>query len=90
MAERSTPQGLGELALAPHHLHDARLSRSLLLGLWLLSVLPADGSYTSLTEIAQAVGMTRSSAHRYVTTLLTVGLVEREPSTRKYRLAHVG
>jgi DNA-binding IclR family transcriptional regulator len=30
--------------------------------------------------------MNTSTTHRYVTTLLAVGLLERDPSTRKYRL----
>ncbi len=86
---QSALPGLGGVLMsAPEHLEDARLSRSLLLGLLLLSTLPADGSYVSLTELARRMDMTMSTAHRYVYTLVKVGLLERNPSTRKYRLAY--
>ncbi len=77
------------LALAPEYLEDTRMSRSLLVGLLLLSAMPADGSRMSLTEVARTLGLTISTAHRYVYTLVTIGLLERDPSTRKYRLAYV-
>lgn len=82
--------GLRDVLARADQLDDARMSRSLLLGLLLLSTLPADGSYVSLTEVARTVGMTMSTAHRYVHTLVTVGLLERKSSTRKYRLAYGG
>jgi hypothetical protein len=77
------------LAMAPEQLDDPRLSRSLLLGLLLLSALPADGSYTGLTVLARTLGMSMSTAHRYASTLLAVGLLDRDPTTRQYRLAYV-
>jgi hypothetical protein len=66
----------------------ARLSRSLIYGLMLLAALPADGCYASLTALARSLDMSMSSAHRYVSTLLAVGLVERDPLSRQYRLAY--
>jgi hypothetical protein len=84
--------GLSELrdvlARAPEQLDDPRLSRSLLLGLLLLSALPMDGGYAGLTTLARALGMSMSTAHRYASTLVAVGLLERDPATRQYRLAH--
>jgi IclR helix-turn-helix domain len=77
------------LASAPEHLDDPRLSRSLLLGLLMLCALPADGSYTGLTVISRTLGMSMSTAHRYASTLLAAGLLERDPATRQYRLACV-
>jgi DNA-binding IclR family transcriptional regulator len=38
-------------------------------------------------EIAGELGMSPSTAHRYLQTLLELGLVERSPRTRRYRLA---
>jgi biotin operon repressor len=68
---------------------DPRLSTSLIFGLMLLVALPADGRYTSLTALARSLEMSVSTAHRYVSTLHSVGLVERHEQTRQYRLAHV-
>jgi predicted transcriptional regulator len=67
-------------------LDDRRLSRSLLSGLLVLSLLPADGSYVGIVEMAQSAGMHNSKVHRYVTTLVAAGLVQRDPATRRYRL----
>jgi hypothetical protein len=69
-------------------LSDRRLSRSLLQGLSMLAAMPVDGGCIGNAELADALGMTLSSAHRYVTTLVAAGLVEREPITRKYRIAN--
>jgi DNA-binding MarR family transcriptional regulator len=71
-------------------LEDARLSRSLLCGLWLLAAFPADGSYVGNGEMADKLGMPISTAHRYIATLVAVGLVERDPASRRYRLANAG
>lgn len=66
---------------------DRRLSRSLLAGLLVLSCFPADGGSLGIAELARILDMNTSTTHRYVTTLLTVGLLERDPVTRRYRLA---
>lgn len=63
------------------------LSRSLLAGLLLLSSFPEDGEYLGNAEVARLLGMNASTAHRYISTLVEVGLLERDPSTRRYRLA---
>jgi hypothetical protein len=71
----------------PAQMEDRRLSRSLLSGLLVLSCFPADGGYLGIAEIARMLDMNTSTTHRYVTTLLAVGLLERDSATRKYRLA---
>jgi hypothetical protein len=68
-------------------LDDGRLSRSLLSGLLILAAMPSDGGYVSNAQIARVLGMKPSTAHRYVSTLLAAGLLERDPSSRRYRLA---
>jgi hypothetical protein len=78
------------LEAAPWQLEDERLSRSLLLGLLLLAVFPEDGSYLGNTEVARILDINMSTAHRYIATLVAVGLLERDPVTRKYRLADGG
>lgn len=63
-----------------------RLSRSLLLGLLVLACFPQDGGSLAVSDIAERLGMSPSTTHRYMTTLLAVGLLEQEPRTRRYRL----
>ncbi len=74
------------LAREPDQLEDSRLSRSLLAGLLLLATFPTDGGYLGNAEIARLLDMNASTTHRYLSTLVSVGLVERDPSTRRYRL----
>jgi DNA-binding transcriptional ArsR family regulator len=86
--------GLGDVraafAAGLERLEGGRLSHSLLSGLLMLASLPADGSYVSITEFARTLDMSPSTVHRYVSTLMVVGLVERDPRTRCYRLADAG
>jgi IclR-like helix-turn-helix domain-containing protein len=70
----------------PSQTDDPRLSRSLLRGLSILMCFPDDGSERGIVELAGDVGMSPSTAHRYATTLVELGLLERCPNSRKYRL----
>jgi hypothetical protein len=74
------------LAREPSQMEDNRLSRSLLAGLLMLASFPTDGSYLGNAEIARLLDMNPSTTHRYVSTLVAVGLLERDPATRRYRL----
>jgi IclR helix-turn-helix domain len=71
----------------PEQMDDRRLSRSLLAGLLVLSCFPSSGGSLGIAELARTLSMNTSTTHRYVTTLLAVGLLERDPTTRRYRLA---
>jgi hypothetical protein len=71
----------------PGLMDDPRISTSLMRGLLVIAALPRDGDYVRLSDIAELLGIGLSTAHRYVTTLLVVGLVERDPASRRYRLA---
>ena len=64
-----------------------RLSRSLLLGLLVLASFPPDGGSLSVSDIAGRLGMSPSTTHRYLSTLLAVGLLEQDPRTRRYQVA---
>jgi DNA-binding MarR family transcriptional regulator len=64
-----------------------RLSRSLLLGLLVLASFPGDGASLAVSDIAAQLGMSPSTTHRYLTTLLAVGLLEQDPRSRRYRIA---
>jgi hypothetical protein len=81
--------GAGEVAFQafPEQLDDPRLSRSLLRALMILASFPADGTARALTDVANQLDMAASTAHRYVSTFVEVGLLERDPDSRKYRLA---
>lgn len=68
---------------------DPRMSRSLLRGLSLLTAFGPDGGARGIVELADELGMSPSTAHRYALTLVEVGLLERCPRTRKYRLPQV-
>lgn len=71
----------------PSEMKDRRLSHSLLTGLFVLASMPTDGSYVGIGQIARATHLNTSTTHRYVTTLVAVALVERDPRTRRYRAA---
>lgn len=73
----------------PSDISDPRLSRSLLRGLSLLTGFGPDGSERGIVELAEELGMSPSTAHRYALTLVELGLLERCPKTRKYRLPDI-
>jgi predicted transcriptional regulator len=82
------PDSSDVLGLIDQQPQAERFSRSLLCGLALFAALPADGSYVGITELARRLGMSNSTAHRYASTLVAVGLLERDSNTREYRLGH--
>lgn len=63
-----------------------RMSRSLLLGLLVLACFPGDGSSLAVTDVASRLEMSPSTTHRYLATLLAVGLLDQDPRTRRYHL----
>jgi hypothetical protein len=69
---------------------DPRFSRSLLRALMVLASYPADGTARSVSEVAKQLGMGISTAHRYTSTFAEVGVLERDPISRQYRLARNG
>jgi hypothetical protein len=70
----------------PRDTDDPRLSRSLLRGLSILTCFGPDGGERGIVELAGDLGMSPSTAHRYALTLVELGLLERCPKSRKYRL----
>ena len=67
-----------------------KISTSMLRGLYLLAALPKDGSAVKIVEFARETGISQSTAHRYLNTLVAVGLVDRDAKTRGYRRAQSG
>lgn len=72
---------------AQRHPPDRRLPRSLLGGLMMLASFPRDGSYLANTAVARQLGINPRTSHRYLGAVVEAGLLERHPSTRRYRLA---
>ncbi len=66
--------------------NDRRISRSLLRGLAVLACF--DDESLGLMEIADRLGISPSTLHRYLLTLVQVGLLEQSQETRKYALAN--
>jgi len=65
-------------------LDDLRLSRSLILGLFVLTAIPNDGSTIDHCELADRIGMNSSTLNVYTRTLVAAGLVARDEGRRKY------
>ncbi|MEW2354115.1 IclR family transcriptional regulator [Spirillospora sp. NPDC029432] len=61
-------------------------SQSLERGLAVLSAFSETGPVLGIADISRAVGLTRSTTHRYVSTLARLGFVRQDPGTRKYSL----
>jgi DNA-binding MarR family transcriptional regulator len=74
------------IATERSQLQDGRLSQSLLAGLLTLAAFPSDGDCVSNSEISRSLGLSSSTVHRYISTLEAIGLVRREPGSRRYRL----
>jgi hypothetical protein len=81
--ERDAPDPGGYLQVDDS---DPRLSRSLLRGLSILTCFGPEGDARGIVELARHLGMSPSTTHRYASTLVELGLLERCPKTRKYRL----
>jgi len=61
-------------------------SQSLERGLAILSAFTPDHPMLGISELAQRLNLTRSTTHRYVATLASLGYLDQDDSTRKYRL----
>jgi IclR family pca regulon transcriptional regulator len=64
---------------------DPRRSRSLEYGVAILESFTASRPVLRISELADIVGISRSTTHRYVTTLVELGYLEQD-SKRRYRL----
>jgi IclR family pca regulon transcriptional regulator len=65
---------------------EAATSQSLERGLAILSTFTATKPLMGVSDVAREVGLSRSSAHRYIATLAKLGYLEQDRSTRRYRL----
>ena len=67
-------------------LESGRLSHSLFRGLLILALFISGEEGRGVVEVARQLGLSPSTTHRYMTTLVAFGLLVQEPATRKYRL----
>ena len=61
-------------------------SQSLERGLAILSAFRSGRPLLGVTELGHEVGLGRSTTHRYVATLATLGYLQQDAATKKYRL----
>ena len=71
---------MGERGLQSGH------SQSLERGLAILSAFKSDRPLLGVSELGRQVGLSRSTTHRYVATLATLGYLQQDPSTKRYQL----
>ncbi|NEK86686.1 IclR family transcriptional regulator [Blastococcus saxobsidens] len=64
----------------------ADLSVSLERGLSILSAFSGNRPVLGIADLARAVGLTKSTTHRYVATLVKLDYVHQDPDTKKYYL----
>jgi IclR family pca regulon transcriptional regulator len=75
----------GEWARSVPSLREPRYSQSLERGLAILGCFTPERPVLGIADIADELGMSRSTTHRYVITLVALGYLEQGAS-RKYRL----
>ena len=89
MPRTSSAAAKSEAGLEPSWSHpglrEPRYSQSLERGLAILSCFTPQRSVLGIADIADELGMSRSTTHRYVITLVALGYLEQGTS-RKYRL----
>ena len=88
MTEKRSPEkGLTSLtAELPANIDERYLVPALIRGLDILTILSGDQQALTLSEVAAALGLTRSSAYRLLYTLGALGYVAFDNSTKCYRL----
>jgi IclR family transcriptional regulator, pca regulon regulatory protein len=64
----------------------AGYSQSLERGLAILSAFRGSRPLRGVSELAREVGLSRSTAHRYIATLAALGYLDQDDATQKYRL----
>ena len=65
---------------------EAGFSQSLQRGLAILSSFHSERPLLGVSELGRDVGLSRSTTHRYVATLVALGYLQQDPASKKYRL----
>src|SRR5580692_11704109 len=82
---RRSPNAIENPAWSAPALREPRFSQSLARGLAILRCFTPERPVLGIADIADELGMSRSTTHRYVITLVALGYLEQGAS-RKYRL----
>jgi IclR family transcriptional regulator, pca regulon regulatory protein len=61
-------------------------SQSLVRGLAILSAFTSDRPLLGISELGRELGLSRSTTHRYVSTLTALGYLQQDDPTKRYRL----
>jgi IclR family pca regulon transcriptional regulator len=61
-------------------------SQSLERGLAILSTFGSDRSTIGVSELSRELGLSRSTTHRYIATLTSLGYLQQDAETKRYRL----
>jgi len=64
----------------------ATWSQSLERGLAILSAFGSDRSTIGVSELSRELGLSRSTTHRYIATLTSLGYLQQDAETKRYRL----
>jgi DNA-binding MarR family transcriptional regulator len=64
---------------------DERYSRVLARAMMVFASFPDNGQPCSVTELADQLSMSPSMVHRYIATFVELGLLERDPVSRRYK-----
>jgi IclR helix-turn-helix domain len=67
-------------------LKDGALSRSLLRGFLVLACFLPEGAERGISELSDELELNISTIHRYVSTLVVIGVLEQNKATKKYLL----
>jgi IclR family transcriptional regulator, pca regulon regulatory protein len=65
---------------------EAGFSQSLERGLGILAAFTPTQPSLGVSELAREVGLSRSTTHRYMSTLTRLGYLQQDPASRRYRL----
>ena len=65
---------------------NASWSQSLERGLAILSAFGSDRSTIGVSELSRDLGLSRSTTHRYIATLTTLGYLQQDADSKRYRL----
>jgi IclR family pca regulon transcriptional regulator len=68
-------------------LNEPRYSQSLETGLLVMKGFSSEHPVQGIAEVADRLEASRSTVHRYMTTLVALGMLEQHPRTRRYRVA---
>ncbi|MHB1808905.1 MAG: IclR family transcriptional regulator [Solirubrobacteraceae bacterium] len=68
-------------------LNEPRYSQSLETGLLVMKGFSSEQPVQGIAEVADRLEASRSTVHRYMTTLVALGMLEQHPRTRRYRVA---